>query len=810
MMLSGKQIGKIVFIILIVSLLMVIFLRSSNNAFDESDLSIDNIMNHIEKLSSEEFMGRQAGSSGDRLALEYIKDYFIEIGLEPAGDDGYFQPFSVLMPDVDTEPLFQTLSNTGEVIKSFEMYDDYSVMMSPNGGGIDYYGELVVLGPDFLRTNPEEIKDRIAVIEFNRLSSRVVAHIIESGGKGILCSADSNSFNPTKNLEKTKSFDISGKTDESILVGYISVDTYRYLYSISEKKENRKLDEPIGIIGHAKIKVNIDYPVVETANILGKIEGKTSKGKIVLISSGIDGLGIGTDDKHFPGAINNTAGIAIMLEIARTMASQEHSPERTVVFTGFGAQEQQLSGSGHYLYSPVYPLEQTTLIHIESIGKETLGGLGIASDPINGMIIKDRIANYADDMGLKTVLSSPNYGVITQFSNKKVPGVLLSDSSRTENTYEDIYTNIDENAIDNAASVLLHYIKRDIYKDSRIDYLNPVEKLLLILIVVSGLLSYLIVRGYNSFPNMNIAGNSIEDIYFSTPVLMVRKFFTTVLPYFLAVFMLALLANIDPGTDMKVINGEMTTNVSWYLTLKNSVLYLRSMMDLDTYRSDTVGNIFNVIYNSSKLSIALVASSLLFSTIFGILRGMYEGYRSKKSKLGSIGTLIFFSIPDVLIVLVVLLGYTFIARQFPNLKDIMPLKTFILPLFTLSIIPTIYISRITLITIQEELVKDYIKNEKAKGFSRRKIIFVELMPSIVYKIIDTMPAIMTMLLSNMIIVEYLFNYQGILYYLIYLYNRQDVYRFVPLAVTLGLIYILFTKGFQLLAKIVNPLKRKGV
>jgi ABC-type dipeptide/oligopeptide/nickel transport system permease component len=152
----------------------------------------------------------------------------------------------------------------------------------------------------------------------------------------------------------------------------------------------------------------------------------------------------------------------------------------------------------------------------------------------------------------------------------------------------------------------------------------------------------------------------------------------------------------------------------------------------------------------------------------------------------------------------------FIARQFPNLKDIMPLKSFILPLFTLSIIPTIYISRITLITIQEELVKDYIKNEKAKGFSRMKIIFVELMPSIVFKIIDTMPAIMTMLLSNMIIVEYLFNYQGILYFLIYLYNRQDVYRFVPLAITLGLIYILFTKGFQLLAKIVNPMKRKGV
>ncbi len=810
MMLSGKRIGRLFFIILIASLVMVIFLRSSNNAFDESSLNTDNIMNHIEKLSSKEFMGRQAGSNGDRLALEYIKDYFAQIGIEPAGTEDYLQPFSVVMPDVDTSPNFEIESATGETIKRFEMYEDYSVMMSPNGGGIDYYGELVILGPDFLRTKPEEIKDRIAVIEFNRLTPRVVAHIIESGGKGVLCSADSNTFNPANIFEKTKSLDISGKVDESILVGYISVDTYRYLHSISVKKDNRESDEPIGIIYQARIKVEVDYPVVQTANVLGKIEGKSSDGKIILISSDIDGLGIGTGEKYFPGATNNTAGIAIMLEMARTMSEQENQPYETIVFVGFNGQEQQLSGSGHYINNPMFPLEHTTVIHIESIGKETLEGLGIASDPINGAIIRDRIGKYADDMGLKTVKRPPGYGVITQFSDKKVPGVLLNDSSRTQNTYDDNYENIDKDTIINTANVMINYIKRDIYKDTRIDYLNSVERFLLILTLLGGLVSYLIVRGYNTFPNMSIAGNSIENIYYSTPVLVVRKFFTSVLPYFLAVFMLALLANIDPGTDMKVINGEMTTNVSWYLTLKQSVLYLRSMMDLGAYRSDSVGNIFSVIYDSSKLSIALVASSLFFSTLFGVLRGMYEGYRSKRSKLGSIGTLIFFSIPDVLIVLVVLLGYMFIARQFPNLKDIMPLKSFILPLFTLSIIPTIYISRITLITIQEELVKDYIKNEKAKGFSRMKIIFVELMPSIVFKIIDTMPAIMTMLLSNMIIVEYLFNYQGILYFLIYLYNRQDVYRFVPLAITLGLIYILFTKGFQLLAKIVNPMKRKGV
>jgi len=69
---------------------------------------------------------------------------------------------------------------------------------------------------------------------------------------------------------------------------------------------------------------------------------------------------------------------------------------------------------------------------------------------------------------------------------------------------------------------------------------------------------------------------------------------------------------------------------------------------------------------------------------------------------------------------------------------------------------------------------------------------------------------MTMLLTNMIVVEWLFYYQGILYYLLYFYKRQEVYSFVPLAMTLGLIYLTFTKGIQILSRLINPLKKRRV
>jgi ABC-type dipeptide/oligopeptide/nickel transport system permease component len=233
------------------------------------------------------------------------------------------------------------------------------------------------------------------------------------------------------------------------------------------------------------------------------------------------------------------------------------------------------------------------------------------------------------------------------------------------------------------------------------------------------------------------------------------------------------------------------------------------MFNLKVHQAQLVSNIFDVIYTSSNRSVLLIASALVLSTFFGILRGMIEGYRSKRHSFRSMGTLILFSLPDVLIVLAGLWLNVYIYSKFPAIKEALPLSDFILPLLTLSLIPMIYISRITFIATQDELSKDYIKNAKAKGYSRMRIFVKELLPAISFKIIDSMPAIMTMLLSNVLIVEYLFNYNGILYYLFYLYEREDVYRFVPLAITLGLIYMVFTYGIILLGRLVNPLKRGG-
>ena len=59
------------------------------------DISKKNIKKDIEKLSSDEFLGRETGEEGETLAAEYISKQFKKMGLQPWGDSGtYFQNFS--------------------------------------------------------------------------------------------------------------------------------------------------------------------------------------------------------------------------------------------------------------------------------------------------------------------------------------------------------------------------------------------------------------------------------------------------------------------------------------------------------------------------------------------------------------------------------------------------------------------------------------------------------------------------------------------------------------------------------------------
>ncbi|WNB91586.1 ABC transporter permease subunit [Bacillus sp. NEB1478] len=124
------------------------------------------------------------------------------------------------------------------------------------------------------------------------------------------------------------------------------------------------------------------------------------------------------------------------------------------------------------------------------------------------------------------------------------------------------------------------------------------------------------------------------------------------------------------------------------------------------------------------------------------------------------------ALPDLFFVFCVQLAVVWIYRQTGWLAA-NPFTTseqppFLLPAFTMSIVPGIYLFRFQLLLSQQEMEKDYVTFAKSKGLSKSKVIFQHITKNTVRELTVHLPFIMLLLFSQMVVVEYLFNMNGVI------------------------------------------------
>ena len=84
------------------------------------------------------------------------------------------------------------------------------------------------------------------------------------------------------------------------------------------------------------------------------------------------------------GADDNASGVAVLIEVARTLAARPEKLGRRVVFIAFSGEERGLLGSAHYVNHPLTPLENTVaMLNLDMVGrlrddKLTVMGTGTA------------------------------------------------------------------------------------------------------------------------------------------------------------------------------------------------------------------------------------------------------------------------------------------------------------------------------------------------------------------------------------------------------------------------------------------------
>lgn len=260
------------------------------------------------------------------------------------------------------------------------------------------------------------------------------------------------------------------------------------------------------------------------------------------------------------------------------------------------------------------------------------------------------------------------------------------------------------------------------------------------------------------------------------------KVLLNVIMLFSIIFIVVLLINIPLDLDFTYIDGKFTSNMNFTLykqNISNSIRllitgeYLNMTFDR---RWETVGQIMT---NSLKRSMAVFFSSLLLALCLGVLKGIFDSKKGKKtSTIKVLQTIVPLSVPDVLTIgLIQIVAYRLYVSKV-TIFGIGPIPhggtgnflNAVYPVIALSLVPAAYIARITSTSIESTYEKDYVKAARGKGCSEIRIILNHAMKKVAADLIASFPAITSIMFSSLFIVEQIFYYRGITYEMIEIYG----------------------------------------
>jgi len=185
--------------------------------------------------------------------------------------------------------------------------------------------------------------------------------------------------------------------------------------------------------------------------------------------------------------------------------------------------------------------------------------------------------------------------------------------------------------------------------------------------------------------------------------------------------------------------------------------------------------------------------SLLIVLILSFIFGIWFWKMSEKwvnSFLGFIGI-----IPDFILVLLLQLLVTYIYKETGvKVVKVASLSTgdpaIFLPIFTLSILPLFYLIRTLNDKTYEVLTEDYILTAKAKGLTKRYIYKNHVTSNVLPFLKADLYKIVGISLSNLFIIEYLYNTRG-LTEILFEYPENFGYQYNLVVITLLSFFLLY-------------------
>lgn len=127
------------------------------------------------------------------------------------------------------------------------------------------------------------------------------------------------------------------------------------------------------------------------------------------------------------------------------------------------------------------------------------------------------------------------------------------------------------------------------------------------------------------------------------------------------------------------------------------------------------------------------------------------------------------AVPDMMMMICLQMFFIWLLRKFGDspvtIISFNENRAYLLPILSLTILPTLQMFRMMILYIKEEHEKQYVEVAYGKGLSSSYILRVHLFKNIAIHFFHHLKTIFVFLLSNLFILEFIFNMQGIIQFL---------------------------------------------
>jgi len=421
-------------------------------------VSVPRMMSTIQRLCSDEFAGRRAGSPQQALVADYLTSQFAKDGLsafQTKGFDGFEQPLTMRYALINSKnDIKATLTYC---VAGKEKSRAFAYRQFNGRGGLDLKSEVLFVGygtqEDYAGLDvggkivfwlPGTPDGAQKLTDYHKM-----LFAYQRGAVACMTSRP-----PEPDNYAGTNVGLSG-----------SIADFPYL-ALDQKIASEILQSSPQIGSHgASVRLQVT-PVCDpdrpTFNIVGVLPGSDLADQIVMVGAHFDHLGSSANG-IFRGADDNASGTSVVMEVARAICNSGLKPRRTIVFASWTGEEAGLIGSNYFAANAPFPLDKVVSnVELDMVGAGTPEGFmttGASAYPAHYQYL----ASSGDDLGLKlnadVVLGASDH---LAFVRKKVPTSLIYSAGEHPNchTTRDVPAAINRRVLESAAKLALLAIWR--------------------------------------------------------------------------------------------------------------------------------------------------------------------------------------------------------------------------------------------------------------------------------------------------------------------------------------------------------------